>query len=573
MNKKRLTLLVVLLSAVISLPNLSFSAPPTSQEAGGQERMREMQEIDKRLREKVEQPKVAPQVEENLPQETRKIGPSEKVLIQKINVTDVTLLSQSEIAQVIAPFENKELDMREMQKVADLVTDVYRQKGYITSRAFLPPQKIDTHVLEIRVIEGKMGEIDVRGNRFLKTSLIKRWMKFVKGEVFNYNKLRRALSRLNQKPDRNVSAVLSPGKEQGETDVILEVKDRFPVHIGMEWDNFGSRYVRRNRYQATLKDNNLLGLDDVLTIQYQRSDGNSYRLNNLWYIIPVSETTEAGFFASYSTLRLGREFEDLDAHGYSKIFGIFATQKLIDKDDITLNLNLGFDYKDIFNYQLDEETSRDRLRIVKVGLDLDVSDGWGRTILSNEIDTGIPHIMGGLQKKDPHASRVGVGGQFVKDSVNLLRWQKMPFSSNLLVKNQAQFSPYVLTAAEQFQLGGVANVRAYPPAEFVGDEGYAMTAEWSIPPYGVPKTIKVPFSKATIYDAFRIVAFYDIGVVRLFNPQAGEEKNETIKGYGCGFRINLPESFSVRMDFAWPIGRMPSDGKREHTWVRIYKEF
>jgi hemolysin activation/secretion protein len=460
-----------------------------------------------------------------------------------------------------------------MQKAADLVTDAYRKKGYITSRAYLPPQKIEGKTLEIRVVEGLMGNLQIKGSKHFKSSLFRKRINLKKGEVFNYNILRADLGKINQYPDRNARAVLAPGKEAGTTDVLLEVQDRLPIHLGVGWDNFGSRYIEKDRYQINLTHNNLLGLDDILTFQYQIAEADVYRLTSLRYLFPVLDTTEIGFFMARSKIDLGREYEDLKVRGKSKLYSIYLTQDLINLENLSLKLNLGFDYKNIFNFQSDSITSRDSLRVAKTGLNLSMSDSFGRTIINGEFDYGIPDIMGGMQKKDPLASRSGAGAKFIKNTLDILRLQKLPFSTTLLWKNQLQFSPYILPAAEQFQLGGIVNMRGYPPAEYVGDKGYAMSWELSVPFYFIPKNIKVPLSKVKLYDALRVIGFYDWGNVNLRRPQAGEEETKTLRSIGCGMRFNLPENFSLRIDIGWPLDKTPSDNDHCHPWFQVSKDF
>lgn len=541
------------------------------------ERTQEILQKEKELRERIEKDKEKPQIEEELPLYTPLV-PTEKIFIQKIRVTDVHLLSEGEINQIILPFEGKELGLEEMQKVVELITDTYRKKGYVTCRAYLPPQKIEDNLLEIRVLEGIMGDLEIIGNRYFKTSLIKERIKLNKGEPFNYNLLRRSLTKLNEHPDRNSRAVLKSGKEPRSTDIVLEVKDQLPVHIGFNFDNFGSRYIEKDRYQTTLTHNNFLGLDDIFTLQYQVAAQDAYRLTSFRYLFPLTDFTKLGFYAGRTKSDLGREYKDLGARGKSQLYCIYSTQSLVEEENIVLILNLGFDYKDITNFQLGEESSCDRLRIVKIGFDWDVLDSFGRTILSNQIDFGIPNIMGGSketysQVDFPGPSRQGSGGKFVKDTINLLRLQRMPFSSTLLWKNQVQISPYILSASEQFQLGGISNVRGYPVAEYVGDKGYAVTFEWSFPPYFIPKGIKMPFGETKLYDALRLITFYDWGNVRLNHPQTGEEKYNTLRAVGCGLRFNLPQDFSVRLDLAWPLDKTPSDENHFHPWIGVSKSF
>ena len=531
---------------------------------------------EKLLRERIEKEKKAPIIEEQAPAVPLPKSQAEKAFVKKINVTRVTLLSDKEVSEIITPFENKELSLADMQKVVDLITDAYRRKGYVTSRAYLPPQKIADGVLEIMAVEGTVGDVTIKGNKFFRTTLIRKAIRLQKGEVFNYNDLKRSLSKLNERTDRNVKAVLVPGKDPASTDIVLEVTDRMPVHLRLDYDNYGSRYVYKNRYSGTLSHNNIFGLDDILSLQYQAGEAEAYQLISLRYIVPVSDRTKLGGYATDSKLTLGKEYADLDARGKSRMYGVFASHEILNIDELTVTINAGFDYLDSFNFQSGAEQSRDRMRVAKLGFDMDYSDqllGGGRTIFSPEADLGFANIMGGMKAKDDRSSRVGSGGKFLKFPVSLLRLQKMPFSSSLLWKNSAQMSSYTLAASQQFQLGGISNVRGYPSGEYVGDQGLTSTLEWLIPPYLFPKDVQVPMSKAKFYDAFRIAAFYDWGWAQLHHPQAGESKDKTLRGAGVGIRFNLPENFSLRADLAWALDRTPSDNDHVHPWLAVSKEF
>ncbi len=555
---------------------LLFPALTLAQEVERFQQEQRQLEEEKALREKIEEKKEEPVIEEQPQVAQPPLAAGEKALIKKINVTHVTLVPEQEIQGIVSPFENKEIGLEDMQKVVDLITDAYRKRGYVTSRAYLPPQKIQNEVLEIMAVEGTTGDVEIKGNRYFRTSLLRKAIRLPRGEPFDYKELRRNLSKLNEHPDRKVKAVLTPGKESGSTDIVLEVTDNLPLHLRLDYDNYASRYVDKNRYTGVLSHNNIFGFDDMVSLQYQTSEGQGYDLIALRYLVPVSSKTKLGFSISKSELELGREYKSLEARGKSRNYSIFAIHDLVKKDDFSVTLNTGFDYLDSFNFQLGDEQSRDRLRVLKFGLDFDSSDSWGkggRSIISPEIDLGLADFMGGLSAKDSRASRVGSGGKFIKYNLNFIRLQNMPLSSMLLWKNQAQVSPYTLTASQQFQLGGISNVRGYPSGEYVGDRGLSSSLEWLVPPYFLPKDILVPFSKAKFYDALKLVTFYDWGYVNLRQPQPGERKNSTLRSLGCGIRFNLPENFSIRADFAWSVKKTPSDGDRFHPWVQVSKEF
>jgi hemolysin activation/secretion protein len=582
MNNKIVSLLFVsifLLVVPASLVQAQAQVPPGQTVGGVQQREREI-EKEKELIEKIRKEKEEPEVsEEEIPEGEVSVGKEETVLVSKFKVVGATLLSREEIEEIVKPFEGKELSLKELQGVVDLITRAYREKGYVTSRAYLPPQTIGKDgIVEIRIVEGRRGEIDVQGNRYFSEYIIKKKITIPPGGPFNYNELRQNLIDINEHPDRNVRAVLKPGKEFGTTDVVLEVKDRLPIHASFSYDNFGSRYIGRDRYGVELRHNNLLGRDDTLSLNFQMAKEDMYYFGRARYLFPITNKLDLGFLASHTELDLGKEFKELDAEGKGTVYSLFLNQVLISEYDMDIRLNLAFDYKDIKNYLLDIESSRDDMRVVRLGLDCDFTDRFGRTLLLGEIDIGIPRIMGGLRAVDSRTSRTGAGGEFVKGIFNLYRLQPMPFDSNLLWRNQIQVSSYVLAASEEFQAGGPTNVRGYPPGEITGDSGYATTLEWSFPPYIIPKNWKVPSfsksgSKLAIYDVVRGVIFYDWAVARLKSPLAGEKRTETLKSAGFGFRLNLVENLSASIDIAYPIHKESSDGDDFQTWIEVVKNF
>lgn len=575
LKPKRIVLGVVLFFLWLSA---SFAAdPPASQQMSGQDRARQTQEDAQRLEQQVEKPKETSDIEEKAPRETPGSPNTQKISVRNINVAGVTLFPADQIKAITGQHENRELTLKELQQIADRITDLYRQKGYVTSRAYVPPQKIEQGSIEIKVIEARIGDIQIRGNRFFSAAIIGRYLTFKKGEVFDYIDLKRSLQKINEHPDRNVKAVLTPGKSAGSTDVLLEVKDTLPVHIGFGYDNFLSCFLRRNDYIATFTHNNLLGQDDILTFQYNRGDANDYYYYSARYLYPVTRGLDMGIFYARSKMRLGKEYTDVDSRGKSKMFGLYGSQNLIKNDDLKFGLTFGFDYKDVYNFLSGSVSSKDRLRIARVGFDFDLADNFGRSIITDDFNYGIPGIMGGtkanLISTDMPTSRAGSDGQFLKNTLNLLRLQRLIWGSTLLWKNQLQFSPSVLCATEQFQVGGPANNRGYPPAEAVGDRGYAMSWELAMPLYFIPRSARFLYLKTRVYDAFRFVGFYDWANVNLRKLQPGDKKNRTFRSAGCGIRLNLRENFFGRYEIGWPLDNKPSDGKRAHQWISLTATF
>ncbi len=569
MHKPRIFCLFVVFLVFISFTVFSQPVPQTS---GGilqqEEQRKKTEDLQKRITTERETPT------EEVPEEVIPEDEGEKIMVTTITVEGVTLVPQESVDAIVSQYQGQELSLKGMQKVADLVTDEYRKRGYATSRAYIPPQTIREGVLIIRVVEGLLGSLEIRGNRYFKTSLLQKRIQIKPGEPFDYEELQNALTYINEHPDRKAKVVLVPGTEPGTTDVILEVKDNFPFHIGYEYDNYNSRFLDKYRYSAVIEHNNLFGFDDKLYFKYQTSEGDFYRLKTARYSFPITNTIEVGMYLVRSHSKLGREFEIIDSRGSVENYGIFLNKTLIQKPDLDLRLNFGFDYKDIKNYLLGILNSHDELRIFKTGFDLDVSDKWGRSIFTAELDSGVPNMFGGMGGKVPAsvfpgASREGAGGRFYKGVFNLFRFQPGPFGSAILVKNQGQFSNYNLCASEEFQIGGPLSVRGYPPAEFAADSGLYSAFEWSFPFYLAPQSLKVPFTQDKLREAFHIVGFYDWATVHLNKVLAGDQKKRTLKSAGAGCRLNLTNDLSARIEFGYPLGRKSSDDKNLQKWIEF----
>lgn len=559
---------VLLLFFLICTP--AFSQPASSQTVGGIIQQDAFPSKAMTLSDRLQQKKTQ---EEVVAEDVDLEDGGQKAVISTINVEGVTLLTQEEIEKITSSYEGEKLSLKGMQKVADLITDEYRAKGYATSRAYIPPQTIKDGVLLIKVVEGRLGRLSFEGNRYFKTDLLESKVELKPYGYFDYSALQRSLVYINEHPDRVARAILVPGQEPGTTDVIIKVQDNYPFHVGFEYDNYGSRFIEKNRYAFTFEHNNLLGFDDKFYFKVLQSDAYRLQMQQGRYIFPVNQKLDVGCYVLKSRSGLGQEYIDLGAGGKAMLYGIFATQALVENPELDIRLNAGFDYKDIKNEISSVETSRDQLRIFKFGVDFDSIDQWGRNILSVEMDFGVPDMMGGMDDKDPNASRANAGATFQKGVFHFFRLHPLPWDTALLWKNSAQYTNHNLVASEQFQIGGATSVRGYPPAEHSGDKGYYSALEWSFPVWGLSKDIKVPYRPESLYDAWRFVLFYDFGFVNLKTPGVGENENQTLKGWGIGTRFNLSDDMSLRVEIGYPDGKTPSDSDHAHPWVEFKWKF
>ena len=317
-----------------------------------------------------------------------------------------------------------------------------------------------------------------------------------------------------------------------------------------------------------LKCTNFLGLDHVISGEAQLGENNTFELYSGRYLMPITPRLDLGGSYIRMDQELKGDVEILEIKGTGDIANIYMSYKLIEGDNFSMSVSPGFDYKDIENKVLGAVYSEDKMRIAKLGLDFDINDPLGgRSIIAQEFDCGIEDILGGLKAKDPIASRAGTGGRFYRSVTNAARIQSLPGDLALMLKGSMQLTSYSLVSTEQFNIGGFTSVRGYPVAEYSGDKGYTASAELYIPPFIIPKSIKVPFTDTTFYDAIRFVGFADWGRVETRDPALGEAEDESIYSAGPAIRFEIPQRLSVSCDYGFQLGQDANDGSESRFYV------
>ncbi|MFH0985929.1 MAG: ShlB/FhaC/HecB family hemolysin secretion/activation protein [Candidatus Omnitrophota bacterium] len=557
--------------ASCATPLLAATDPDPAESAGAEQarfdleqefRKRVLQmQVDEREKAAIEAPEKAEAVKEG----------------QAFQLKGVTLTGNSRIPSeafnvMIGKYVGKDVYMTDLRTLATDIKRHYREKGYIAAYVYLPPQTIVDGNVEIAVIEGALGAIEVTGNKWVSQRTIKRFLPFNPGQILFYDNLQKALSFINKHRDVRAKAILKPGKETGTTDLEIDVKDKFPVHPGVDVNNLGTPNTGKTRVGFSLTDTNLLGFMDQLSSRYQL--GSRSWSVGADYNIPVhSSGTLLGVSYTRSNVDLGGDFESLNITGDATTYGIYAIQPIIRKSWVETSLNLGFDWKSVKNEMLGQKSGVDELRILNAGVSPEFTDRWGKTYFPNSFHFGFSGFLGASHKNDPGATRPGSGGQFFIYRSSLMRYNRLPWGMMYTFRGQTQLTNTPLAPSEQIRLGGAFAVRGYPEGEYLADYGAFMTNELLVPTYFFPKDWKLPYAQEPLREQVQGVTFFDFGGGALRKPMNGEKHSRTLAGTGLGVRIRLFDKIYARVQWATPTGSKASNGSESAFYYGVSAEF
>ncbi len=506
---------------------------------------------------------------ENATDKKQLARPDKKVFVSKFLVEGNTLLDESIVRSIISPYEGKELSIEEINAVADLLTAKYRESGYITTRAFVPTQEIKNKVVVIRVADGKVGAITVVGNKSYSTPFVEGHIAQIKKDpTFKEETLERSLLILNDYPSLNVTASLKAGKEPGTTDVIAKVTDEFPISARIFYDNFGTDTTSRNRAGLAIDVGNVITSGDAINLfgiaGIDRMNLSDLAYGRAEYSLPIGANgTKAGVYYGNSVYRAGQELEPLDIKGGADQAGVYVTHPIVKTRDAALSLRLGLDYKKIHQDVSSERFITDDIRTSNVGITCDWADTFsGKNYFALVYAQGLSSLLGGSKSDDAELSRQHANVDFAKFTADLVRVQKLPGYSHLMLKLSGQYSDNRLYGAEQFSIGGFGSVRGFEASAKSGDIGYAMTAELSLSPFFADQEIY----KQKVGDTIKFAFFGDYGKVKWNDPLIGQDEYSQLGSIGAGLRLYAGKLVSVRVDYAVPY----LDGKFENSGAKTY---
>ena len=185
-------------------------------------------------------------VEENQAREGVLYNPH--FLLQKINFEGNTQIPTEELEKLGLEVLGEDIFFDELLEVCQKVTNYYRAKGYLTSYATVPPQRIVDGVATIKIVESKVGELNIEGEKWTREWYLRHIIMgkagLREGDVFNARNLQRAMKEINREDYVQVQTEVERQQEGDEnTAITLNVRDRFPVNLNFSYDDYGRSYT------------------------------------------------------------------------------------------------------------------------------------------------------------------------------------------------------------------------------------------------------------------------------------------------------------------------------------------
>jgi len=482
----------------------------------------------------------------------------------------ISYLKESQARALLGKYLRKPVSMATLAEIRKVLLGWLASEDREVATVLVPEQEIRNGILQVLVLTGRMGAVRVEGNRYFDADNLRGQIRQSPGETIDLQGLGEDAGWLNSNPFRQVQTSLAPGTDPGTTDVVLEVKDRFPLRPFVSYDNFGVSTLGYDRYSIGLTLMDVwTGLDQKFDYQYLTSGGFSkLKANSGAWSIALPWRHTASVFGSYSLANPDASGQlDLNSYYWQTSF---RYNLLI--PDLELEAKgfgwrhqfyLGFDFKaansDVFFAGSPVPPSTNGL----AGL-YNIAQfpfGYTATILDPLGSTGVECAgfwsPGGITTNNSDASFAQINGgataNYLYGKFLLNRVFLLPEDMSLVGNLQVQQSNRTLMPTESFGIGGYDTVRGYDQRSANGDNAYLFNLELRSP--GI--SLGQEFGDGEFPDQLVLLGFFDYGQVLQVNSDTTTSVNWTLASVGPGLRYTIGPWFQVRFDWGFQLKQAP----------------
>ena len=495
------------------------------------------------------------------------------VLVRGFHIVS-KVVPEAVLQDVVKEYIGRDLTLGDLESAALKISDYYRNLNLL-ARAYVPPQTVKNGIVEIVVLEGRLGEVlvdpssDARLDPAMAAGIVK--ARVPAGEELYISSIGEGVQVLNEVPGTAATASLAPGAEPGETNVVLKTTNTPIVTGQIEADNEGLRATGEHRAMPYFSVNNPLGFGEQATGMGLFSSSSRYGRVTLAAPVGYSGLT-FGVAASTLSYELGAPFAALGQSGIAYTVGPTAAYPILRGPTLSLTASANFDHKRFINTALGTTLSDKEADVAVTRLNGTLTDdliGGGLNTFGIGVSFGNLDLSRNAVNLAADHVTARSNGTYAKLLWNASRAQKIDEDLEFYLGVYGQLAANNLDSSEQIALGGPAGVRAYPSNEAAGDTGALWTAELRYKP---------------VTDV-RVFAFYDGGWILQhtttwpgWQPVPGQPNSYVLQGIGVGTAWAPIEAVLARAMVSHPLGDNPghtatgSDSDGRHEQVRVFAE-
>ena len=453
--------------------------------------------------------------------------------LNKIVTDPSAVLTEAELAAITKPYEGQQVQLSDIYAIVEKINALYTEKGYVTCRAFLPPQTITDGAVKLLLVEGRTGNTTVSGNKYTKTAYITKRLHLNHDEIANIKQLNKDLLLFNATNSTQLRIMMKAGEKPGTTDYEITAYEPKRDTWTIFEDNAGSDSSGQYRTGLFYNTKSLSGSCDALSVGTVISEGTKAANAVYSRSLGRSGTKMNLMYSSNSTKVVDGYYEDM-IKGHANSYTIGFVQPLLVNETTRTELSLDYNRQD---------SKTDWLAGFRGNMvDDSVQDFTLGFAMTNY---GTSHVfyqkhsyVRGYSESTPELfDRRTQNFGFYKLNAMYQKLYKAGQMWNL--RADAQWSGSEgMVSSRQFYMGGMYSVRGYKENFLGGDSGFTFSAEYAVP---------------VINRNTNAFGFFDYGHV--YGNGQSDDQHNVLASVGLGVRSTINQYCSASLILGIPLQR------------------
>jgi hemolysin activation/secretion protein len=476
---------------------------------------------------------------------------------QRIAASGLPLLADPAFIRQVRPYIGRSLTMKGLQQIGQLARNWYRAHGRPFVSVTVPPQNINTGVVQVVVTEYRVDHVQVQGNRWFSSHTLAAESGLVPGETLTLPGVQQDLNWLNANPFRTVTTVFQPGSEPGATDVVLETHDQLPVRVYSSFDNAGVPSLGLGEWSVGAIWGDAFGLDQQLSYQFTRSVDGRYDANAFSWTAPLPWRDKLLIFGSYEqeTPDIGSNFGEAGHSGQASLRYVHTLPWL---PWLTEDIQIGYDFKTTNN-----NLEFGGVRVFRNEVEVDqfpliyeaaFTDPYGQTTFENQLVISPGNLTGGNNMLAFQAALPGSRPDYLYDRIGLTRVTRLPYRFSWVTRAMGQVSDRNLMYSEQLGAGGPDSARGYYTDTALGSEGALVSEEIRAPALSLSRLIA---HRSRAGDEVQPGLFWDYAHVSQVEPVPDQVNEADLSSVGLDLHLAVGRYLNLSFDVGWQLHNAP----------------
>ena len=483
---------------------------------------------------------------------------------EALDTSRIALLDNERFRSRIEPYLGEPLSQNALKRLLTTVNLFYAANDKPFVNVSAPAQDVTDGVLRILVVEGRVEQVKVEGNRYFSDDQYIAALGLHSGDPLLKSQLDTNIAWINRNPFRAAAVVAAPGESFGGTNLVIRANERYPLRVYANADNTGSPNTGEERLGVGTNWGNAFGLGHQLNYQltgstdFDRSIGHSAS-----YVVPLPWHHLLTFSGAWSRINADMPV-DFDSQGTSWQTALrYEAPLQPTAAGWNHSVLAGADFKRSDN-NLEfggipvTDNTTDIVQAV-LGYRMSVDDSHGRTSLATTFAYS-PGALGNRNETEYFdISRWGAQSDYSYARIDFDRLTRLPASFSWRLSASLQVASGNLLGSEQLALTGTYGVRGYGENDSYADRGYMIRNELLLP----------VVNATSMYASLQPLVFYDYAQGSNKRLLPGERERTTLSSAGLGGRMSFGNSCELRFVYGWQFHALPGEERGDQAHAGI----